>query len=332
MAYIALTFGYTPQQGQNYAGTTESPVDWGAVPNDTLFYDKVKKAVYYKDPQGRIYSSRSQGLLEYTTCSSQWSTTAPSTPLTNGSTANGCAFFTAADKVASGTTAYAEFNIAFGLSITFTGTSGTANISFDGGTTNYLATFNTSLYQTAVDFVAAHEAALNAQNIRVFALGSGSDGRLRFCAPEAPLNAMTITNVTTNLSGTIANEFTGSATAVPDHILVPYVGTAYEGQRLLHTIRTNFNINTGSVQYAELGLYRYQDDSLIGSSITVTRNNDTTGSQQVLETYTNSGTDPFVIGGFYPAVLNNTGATLTFQGAAGILVQTIFQRATSFNT
>ena len=332
MAYNPLSLGYVPQQGQNYAGTTESPADWGTVPNDTLFYDKTKKAVYYKDPQGSVYGQRSQGLIEYNTCSSQWSTTAPSTPLINGSTANGCAFFTAADKVASGTTSYAEFNIAFGLSITLSGTSGTANVSFDGGTTNFLATFNTDLFTTASDFVATHQVALNAINIRIFALGSGADGRLRFCAPEATLNAMTITTVSGNLSGAITNEFVGGTVAVPDHILIPYTGQAYEGQRLLHTIRTNFNIDTGSVQYAELGLYRYQDDSLIGSSITVTRNNDTTGSQQVLETYTNSATDPFVIGGFYPAVANNTGATLTFSGASGILVQTIFERSTSFNT
>jgi hypothetical protein len=332
MAYNPLSLGYVPQQGQNYAGTTGSPADWGTVPNDTLFYDLTKKTVYYKDANGSVYGQRSQGLLEYNTCSSQWSTVAPSTTLSNGSVANGCTFFTSADKVASGTTSFAEFNIAFGLSFQLSGTSGTANLSFDFGTTNYLMTFNTSLYQTAVDFVALHEEDLNDSNIRVFALGSGSDGRLRFCAQERPLNDMTLTNVTTNLSGTKVQEFVGGTAAAQDHILVPYNGQPYAGQRLLHTIRTNFNINTGSVQYAELGLFRYQDDSLIGSSITVTRNNDTTGSQQVLETYTNSATDPFVIGGFYPAVANNTGATLTFSGNAGILVQTVFERSTSFNT
>lgn len=330
MAYTPLNLGYTPQGGNNYEATTDSPTDWGAVPNDTTFYDIARQAVYYKDAQGGIYSARQQGILEYMTGSSQWSVNAPATNLNTGDIANGCTFFTSANKVAEGTTSYMEFNIAFGLSITLSGTSGTANVSFDGGTTNFLATFNTDLFTTASDFVATHEAALNAINIRIFALGSGADGRLRYCAPEATLNAMTITNVSGDLSGAIANEFTGSTTAVPDHILIPYTGRPYEGQRLLHTIRTNFNINTGSVQYAELGLYRYQNDSLIGSSITVTRNNDTTGSQQVLETYTNGASDPFVIGGFYPAVANNTGQTLVFQGAAGILIQTILQRTTSF--
>lgn len=330
MAYTPLSFGYTPQQGRNYEGTTDSPTDWGSVPNDTTFYDKGRKAVYYKDAQGGIYASREQGILEYLTASTQWSVNAPSTPLSSGDIANGCTFFTAANKVSSGTTSYMEFDLSFGLSITLGGTSGTANVSFDGGTTNFLATFNTDLFTTASDFVSTHEAALNALNIRVFALGSGGDGRLRYCAPEATLNAMTITNVSGDLIGGIRNEFTGSTTAVPDHILIPYTGLPYEGQRLLHTIRTNFNINKGSVQYAELGLYRYQNDSLIGSSITVTRNNDTTGSQQVLETYTDGAFDPFVVGGFYPAVANNTGTTLTFQGAAGILIQTILQRTTSF--
>lgn len=330
MAYRPSNLGYTPQAGQNYEGTTDSPTDWSSVPNDTTFYDKGRKAVYYKDAQGGIYSARQQGILEYMTASTQWEVNAPSTPLANGNIANGCTFFTAANKVAAGTTSYMEFNISFGLSITLSGTSGTANVSFDGGITNFLATFDTDLFTTASNFVATHEADLKALNISVFALGSGADGRLRFSAAEATLNAMTITNVIVDLSGAISNEFTGSATAVPDHILIPYTGQPYEGQRLLHNIRTNFNINTGSVQYAELGLYRYQDDSLIGTSTTIIRNNDTTGSQQVLETYTSGASDPFVLGGFYPAVANNTGTTLTFQGLAGILIQTILQRTTSF--
>lgn len=206
---------------------------------------------------GQILKTNGAGVTEfaspqdltntYNHSSTQWSKTVPS-PVTLGGAnevANGFTFFTNADKSAGGTTSYDEYSIAYGLSITLTGTGGTANVSFDGGITNYLATFNTDLFTTASDFVATHESALNSANIRVFALGSGVDGRLRFCAPEATLNAMTITNVTGDLSGTIANEFTGDITAQPDHVLVPYVSTAYEGQRIHHTFRVNFGIVNG---------------------------------------------------------------------------------------
>lgn len=268
-------------------------------------------------------------LNTYNVSSTQWSKTIPApVSLSNGNIANGFTFFTDADKVAGGTTVYDEYFIAYGLSIILSGTSGTANINLDG--VNYLATFNTSLYQTAVDFVATHQAALNSANIRLFALGSGTDGRLRFCAPQLILDAMTITNVSGNLSGTIANEFIGTTNSAPDHVLVPYAGKPYFGKRILHTIRANFNITTGSVQYAELGLFRYQDDTQIGSAISIQRNPDTTGSLLVIETYTSSALDPFVIGGFYLALVNNTGQTLNFFGSAGVLIQNIFDSETSF--
>ena len=261
--------------------------------------------------------------------STQWSKTiATPVNLSNGDTANGFTFFTNADKEASGTTAYDEYSIAYGLSITLSGTSGTANINLDG--VDYLATFNTSLYQTAVDFVATHEAALNLNNIRIFALGSGADGRLRFCAPQLILDAMTITNVTGNLSGTIANEFTGTTSSSPDHVLVPYVGTAYEGQRLHHTFRVNFGIVSGSTQYYGLSLRRYIDDSIIGSEIVLQRQNDVEGVQVTFASYTNGAADPFVIGGFYFALRNDSGNSVEIFDSIGILIQNQYQKLTQF--
>jgi hypothetical protein len=333
MAYTALNLGYTPQAGYEYTGTTDSNADWPSVPNDTYFFDFTERQVYYKDANGGVYGAYVGGatsLNTYNVSASQWSKTLPApVPLPTGQIANGFTFFdNVVDKVAGGTTAYDEYNIAYGLSITLSGTLGSANINLDG--VDYLATFNTSLYQTAVDFVATHEAALNLNNIRLFALGSGTDGRLRFCAPQLILDAMTITNVSGDLSGTIANEFTGGTTAVGDHLLIPYVGKPYFGKRILHTIRANFNIQTGSVQYAELGLFRYQDDTKIGSAILVQRTPDVTGSLVVIETYTSNALDPFVIGGFYLALVNDTGQTLEFFGSAGVLIQNIFDSETSF--
>ena len=260
----------------------------------------------------------------------QWSRTLPSPQsLANGDTANGFTFFTNSDKVTSGTTSYDEYDIAFGITITLSGTSGTADVNING--TDYTATFNTSLYQTAVDFVSTHETALNADNVRLFALGSGTDGRIRFCASETILNGITVTNVTGDLSGTLANEFTGSSTAVGDHVLVPYVGTAYEGERLNHNFRTNFNLQTSGQQgILALSLRRYADDSIIGSVIQVNKNNDVGGVQTTFLSYTAGSTDPFVVGGFYFALENNIGGSVSFEDGVGILIQTYYQKPTKF--
>ena len=263
--------------------------------------------------------------------STQWARTLPSPETLGGANeiANGFTFFTNADKVIGGTTAYDEYSIAYGLSITLTGTNGTANINLDG--VDYLASFNSSLYQTAVDFVATHQAALNSANIRVFALGSGTDGRLRFCANQLTLDAMTITSGPISvLSGIIANEFTGTTNSAPDHVLIPYVGTAYEGQRINHNFRVNFGIVGGSNQFYGLSLRRYEDDSVIGSELVVQRNNDIEGTQVNFISYTAGASDPFVEGGFYFALRNNTGQDVQIFSNIGILVQNYYQKLTQF--
>lgn len=271
-------------------------------------------------------------LNTYNVSSSQWSKTLPApAPLPNGQIANGFTFFdNVVDKVAAGTTAYDEYDIAYGISVSLdvTNTNGTANINILG--VDYLLTFTTDNFTSVSNWLSTNEATLNALNVRVFRLGSGADGRLRFCSTEAILNGITFTNLTGDIAATIKNEFTGGATAAGDHLLIPYAGKPYFGKRILHTIRANFNITTGSVQYAELGLFRYQDDTQIGSAITIQRNPDTTGSLLVIETYTSSALDPFVAGGFYLALVNNTGQTLDFFGSVGILIQNIFDSETSF--
>jgi len=416
MAYTALNLGYTPTAGYEYAATTDSQADWGSVPNDTYFFDKTVKQVFYKDANGGVYGAYVGGTSgntdTYNVSSTQWNKTLPApVPLPNGQIANGFTFFTNADKslptvgavtlgsvvgtgyttalgvattggtgsgllldiVATGgdvtaisindpgsgytdgdtvtitqgggasddetvtltvnnagTTPYDEYSIAFGLSIILdvANTSGTANINILG--VDYPITFITDNFTSAEAFVTANTATLNALNVRLFALGSGTDGRIRFCAPEATLNGITITNTSGDITGILQNEFTGTSTAVGDHLLVPYAGKPYFGKRILHTIRANFNIQTGSVQYAELGLYRYANDTRIGSAIIIQRNPDVTGALVVIETYTASATDSFVIGGFYLGLVNNSGVTLNFESSAGILIQNIFDSETSF--
>lgn len=233
------------------------------------------------------------------------------------------------DKESSGTTSYDEYDLSYSISITLSGTSGTANINVDG--TDYLATFSSDLFTTASNWVSTNKAALNAIGIQVFALGSGADGRIRFGSlSDTDLDAITIINATGDLAGTIANEFTGSSTADYSHLVIPYTGKPYVNSRLLHTIRCNFEIDTGSVQTATFGLFRFEDDSQIGSNIQISRNTDVSGNLIVIETYTAFGTDPFVTGGFYLALVNNSGQTLTLDNNVGFLIQTIFERSFDF--
>lgn len=335
MAYTVLNLGYLPQAGYEYSATTDSPADWPSVPNSTYFFDFTERQVYYKDSLGGVYGAYVGGatsLNTYNVSSTQWSKTlAAPVSLPTGQLANGFTFFdNVADKIAGGTTSYDEYNIAYGRSIVLNvgNTSGTANINILG--VDYPLIWDTNNFTTASNFVAANTATLNALNVRLFALGSGTDGRIRFCSTQAILNAVTITNTSGNLNGILRNEFTGLSAAAGDHVLVPYSGKPYFGKRILHTIRANFNITTGSVQYAELGLYRYQNDTRIGSAILIQRTPDVTGSLVVIETYTSNAADPFVIGGFYLGLDNNTGQTLEFISSAGVLVQNIFDSETSF--
>lgn len=263
----------------------------------------------------------------YITSSTQWSKTlAAPVALNNGQTANGCTFFTNADLVSAGTTDYNKYPLQFGIQLNLSGTSGTANINIDG--VDYISTFNTDLFTTASDWVVANKTTLNALGIRVFALSTGG---IRFAhESDTVLNAITITTLTGDLSGTLIEPFTNAPFALYNHIIVPYTDQLYKNIRIHHTIRTNFEIATGSVQNLNLALFRYSDDSIIGSTITISRNSDTTGNQTVFETYTNDENDPFVTGGFYPALINNSGQSITFIDKAGILIQNTFQKPVLF--
>ena len=243
--------------------------------------------------------------------STQWGKTlAAPVSLPDGTTANGFTFFDdTIDRVAGGCTSYNEFFLAYTRRLTLTGTSGTANINIDG--TDYLATFNTSLTQTATDFVTTHATTILASHgVRVAA----NTGVLRFGhSASTLLNAITITNVTTNLSGTLD-------TAITDHVIIPYVGTPYENLRIQHNFRVNFGIAVGSTQTVALSLRRWADDSTIGSEIPIFRNQDVSGQQQNFVSYTASALDPFVIGGFYFALRNDSGTNVNIDSNVGILI------------
>lgn len=90
------------------------------------------------------------------------------------------------------------------VDISLSGTSGTANVNVKG--VNYLATFASSLTTTANNFVTTHATALATAGVTVTA----SAGVLKFVGLTADIPGITITNVTTNLAGTI-----GSPTVLP---------------------------------------------------------------------------------------------------------------------
>jgi len=98
----------------------------------------------------------------------------------------------------------------------------------------------------------------------------------------------------------------------------------------LNRFRVNFGIVTGSAQTYGLSLRRYENDSIIGSEIQVNRNQDIEGVQQNFISYTAGATDPFVEGGFYFALRNDSGSTAQITSGIGILIQNYYQKLTQF--
>lgn len=257
--------------------------------------------------------------LPYSISSTQWANTLASpVGIPSGTFANGMSFFTDANKVAGGTTSYDEYNLSYGRKLTLTGTGGTANITLYGNP--YPITFNTDLNTTAQDWVNTYQTLFNNSGIQVFNL----NGVIRFGSlSEVDLVNLGITNTSGNLTGTYD-------TAVTDHIVIPYAGKAYEGYRIHHTIRVNFNLVPANSQFYRLALVRWENDTIIGSYLIVERNNLLGGYQFVFETYTAGGSDSFVSGGFYFAFFNDTGQNVEFTDGAGILIQNQFQKPINF--
>ena len=336
MAYTALNLGYTPTVGLEYDATTDTSADWPSVPNSTTFYDKAEKQVYRKDANGFIYKNGTG----FNNSSTQWGTTpAATTTLPNGAVANGFTFFTEADKDPDGTTSYDEYFLHHSFTVTVVGGAGGDVLTVTINGVNYTEPFATDQFTTASNWVTTHFATLRALTPRItpHALGSGTDGRIRICSifsNAAVLDAITASGTGT-LAPTVGSEFNiaNPAVSIPDHIMIPkdLPGKPYRDLRIHHTIRVNFNIDTGSTQTLALSLRRMQNDTTVGSEIKVQRDPDETGNQFVFETYTNSLTDPFVTGGFYFALRNDSGVNIDISALpVGILIQNTFQAPVDF--
>jgi hypothetical protein len=291
------------------------PYTGSAAISGSLTVNGPSTATSFTSSVGRFATARNFG-------QTQWSRTLTSTVnLPNGTTANGFEFFTDANKVTAGTTSYDEYFIGYGNDLTLTGTSGTALINISGS--DYPISFDTSLQTTADNFVAAsssillslYDISVNSPGSNILRFGNGN---------QTTINNITITNQTGNLSGTL----TGASN---NHVRIPYLGTPYEGQRLTHNFRVNFNIEAGSTQTFALSLRRFTDDTIIGTEIPVLRNADEPGQQFNFNSYTAGSTDPFVQGGFYFALRNDSGTSVVYiSGSVGILVQTYYESPTTF--
>lgn len=109
--------------------------------------------------------------------------------------------------------------------VTLTGTSGTANISVGG--VNYLATFATNLTTTASNFVSAHAAAIASATGAVV---TSSGSVIKFSDATAGFPAITVTNVSTDLGGTVGT-------------LTPVLVTGGCQTRYVATVQTNMRDN-----------------------------------------------------------------------------------------
>lgn len=268
---------------------------------------------------GNISSIRNYG-------STQWATTLGSTGISDEGSYNMFVDIDPDDdKDDAGTTDYDELDISYGININLTGFEGTADIVVNDIT--YAITFDTSLTITAENWISTNKVSLASEGVNVL---NNLLGKIRFCSTQAKCDSITITNTFGNLDGTIINSFTKLGVSAPDHILQPYTTMPYNGQRLQYNIRVNLNIQIGNTQTGRLSLHRFENDTLIGSTIPMMRNNDDTGQQVVFVTYTASALDPFVVGGFYFLFENDSATTLTLEGKIGFLIQVYYQYPTHF--
>ena len=263
--------------------------------------------------------------------STQWGAIALNVPLADGIIANGFTFFTPSDKIASGTTSWDEYNLEFGIDLTISGTNGSIVINFGAITGTEFSetlTFSGTLDATVEQWIIDNKAlALSNGSARILYNGGST---IRFCASENVCNSVATTLPTGTMASSRINPFTGVDAAAIDHVLIPYVGMPYDGQILQHRFRVNFGIVTGSNQTLALSLRRFEDDSIIGSEMKVTRDQDVEGNQFNFLTYTSGATDPFVEGGFYFALRNDSGSNVNVNGGIGIYIETTYESPTVF--
>lgn len=143
-------------------------------------------------------------------------------------------------------------------------------------------------------------------------------------------------NLFTLLDNTVDKVAGGTTTRsqldiITNKIIIPYIGKPYEGQRLHHAIRVNFDVGAGT-DHTFLVQLRRANDTIIGSGKRAFRDADNGSYFDDFVSYTANALDPFPTIGFYIAIQNNSGATITLLAGSsvGILIQTTYEKPTLF--
>lgn len=102
------------------------------------------------------------------------------------------------------------------------------------------------------------------------------------------------------------------------------IKTIWTGAKIIHNIRLSISFDTGNSQFYSIELRRQVDDSVI-SRHTVFRNPDEAEQTINIVTRTLSSTDPFVVDGFYLALVNNSGASTGLDEVFNLLIINNYQ-------
>ncbi len=100
--------------------------------------------------------------------------------------------------------------------------------------------------------------------------------------------------------------------------------TNWGGIKQTHHMRIGFTITTGTDQHYNLTLRRYSDNSIL-SSAKINRDADTGVCTADFITYTYSASDPFVVGGLYISLDNNSGSSVDLVTSINLLIVTYFK-------
>lgn len=102
------------------------------------------------------------------------------------------------------------------------------------------------------------------------------------------------------------------------------IKTNWKGAVMSHHIRLGLTIAVGTDQHYTLTLRRVVDNSIVASTL-LNRNADTGFTSADFLTYTYGALDPFVTGGFYLSLDNNSGATVDLITSLNLLITTYFK-------
>lgn len=100
--------------------------------------------------------------------------------------------------------------------------------------------------------------------------------------------------------------------------------TKWGGSVMTHHMRVGFTITTGTDQHYNLTLRRFVDNTIL-SSAKINRDADTGVCTADFLTYTYSELDPFVTGGFYIQLDNNSGASVDLITSINLFITTYFK-------